>query len=70
MKSILALFAMGMMVDTAMTQNDGNYRHCIPKYKPKIIPRGCKEFTFYGVTVVAINEKTAKKKCKKLSKHL
>lgn len=34
-----------------------------PKKKP--IPNGCKEYTFYGVTVVAINEASAIKKCKK-----
>jgi hypothetical protein len=33
----------------------------------KVIPNGCKEYSFYGHTVIAINEQSAIKKCKKLA---
>lgn len=35
----------------------------------KIIPNGCKEYTIDGITVVAISEKSAKKKVRKLKKN-
>lgn len=66
------LAALGMM--SAMTtgstygrgSNDGSIGNGVPDNKPKIIPKGCKEYTFYGVTVVALNRKSAKKKAAKL----
>lgn len=33
----------------------------------RVIPAGCKEYSFYGHTVIALNEKTARRKCKKLA---
>lgn len=39
-----------------------------PNFKPKPIPKGCKEFTIDGFTVVALNEKSAKRKIDKLKK--
>lgn len=38
-----------------------------PPPKKPIIPKGCKEYTFYGHTVIALNENRARKKCKKLA---
>lgn len=35
----------------------------------KVIPAGCKEYTFYGITVVAISEKSARKKIAKRLKN-
>lgn len=36
-----------------------------PKAVKKVIPKGCKEYTHRGVTVVAISEKSAIKKINK-----
>jgi hypothetical protein len=70
MKSILALMSLGMMT-SAMSKgshfNDGSFGHGVPEQKPKVIPKGCSEYTFYGFTVTALNEKSARKKCIKLS---
>jgi len=35
----------------------------------KVIPAGCKEYTFHGITVVAISEKSARKKIAKRLKN-
>ena len=40
----------------------------IPK-KPKIIPKGCKEFEFEGFKCIALNEKSALKKYQTFLKH-
>lgn len=39
--------------------NDGNMGHGIPDKPKKIIPKGCKEYTYKGITVVATSEKKA-----------
>jgi len=31
----------------------------------KPIPKGCREYSFFGVTVIALNERTAIRKCQK-----
>ena len=36
---------------------------------PKVIPAGCKEYTFHGMTVVAISEKPALKKIERKLKN-
>jgi hypothetical protein len=41
--------------------------HGVPDEKPEVIPNGCQKYTFYGYTVVALNKKSAKKKCAKLA---
>ena len=58
----LAMAAMGGMMSTN-TCRDYDPEDTEPVKKP--IPAGCKEYTFYGVTVVAINENSARKKCKR-----
>jgi hypothetical protein len=71
--SMKARMMMLMAVSMAgMTGNSRNTRfseaeilNSEPVKKP--IPNGCKEYTFYGHTVVALNEKSAIKKCKKLA---
>lgn len=35
----------------------------------KVIPKGCKEYTFDGINVIAISEKSAKKKIERLKKN-
>ncbi|MEB0262907.1 hypothetical protein [Mucilaginibacter sp. 10I4] len=66
-REIGILLAMAGMFGT-MNQNQPRY------YNPdddkpvkKIIPKGCKEFTYYGHTVYALNEARAIKKCKKMA---
>lgn len=66
--ALLALAMFAGLAQVAMTGNSRNYvfeedEPATPKKKP--IPNGCKEYTFYGVTVVALNEASAIKKCKK-----
>lgn len=64
--SMLAAFAaVAMMTDTRDRGRYFNPEDIEPKKKP--IPAGCKEYTFYGYTVVASNEKMAIKKCQKLA---
>lgn len=61
------LLAMALMM-AETCNNHGNYfdpDESEPVNKP--IPAGCKEYTFYGHTVIASNEKNAIRKCKKLS---
>jgi len=31
----------------------------------KPVPKGCREYSFFGVTVIALNEKSAIRKCQK-----
>lgn len=49
--------------------NDGSIGHGIPDNPKKIIPKGCKEYTYMGITVIATSKKNAIKKInKKLDK--
>lgn len=43
-------------------------RHHFKEPQPikKVIPNACAEYSFYGFTVIAISEKSARKKCAKL----
>lgn len=65
--TMMALFAgLGM---SSMNEKQGRYfdpEDIEPKKKP--IPKGCKEYTFCGVTVIALNEKSARKKIEKILK--
>lgn len=37
--------------------------------RKKVIPNGCQEYTFHGITVIAVSEKSARKKIeRKLNK--
>lgn len=45
--------------------NDGSYGHGMPDKPKKVIPAGCKEYTFSGITVIASSEKSARKKIQK-----
>lgn len=54
---------------TNRNYNDGSLRGGIPDKPLKIIPNGCKEYTIEGVTVVAISEKSARKKVERLLKN-
>lgn len=45
--------------------NDGSLGHGIPDNPKKIIPKGCKEYTYRGVTVISTSEKNAIKKINK-----
>jgi hypothetical protein len=65
---------MGLLL--ALAGMSGMMNHNQPRYyepdedkKPvkRPIPAGCKEFTYYGHTVYALNEARAIKKCKKLA---
>lgn len=72
LKSILALTSvMAAMGGLTGTMNGKQGREYDPKEdnipKKKVIPNGCKEYSFYGHTVIAINENSAIKKCKKLA---
>ena len=51
----------GVSRNTYMDEED-----VAPSKPKKVIPAGCKEYSFYGFDVVAISEKSARKKCKKL----
>lgn len=51
------------MQDTSDFSHRGEGRNYRPKPSPKPpIPRGCKEYTIDGITVVAISEKHARHK--------
>ena len=39
------------------------------RYKDILLKKGLKEYTFDGITVIALNEKNAKRKIKKLKKN-
>lgn len=69
LKSLLGLALIDVMMmgnQKTSDSNDGSFGHGIPDKKPKVIPKGCKEYTFYGITVVAISESSARKKCLKM----
>ena len=48
--------------------NDGSYGHGIPDQPKRVIPKGCKLFRIYGVEIVAISEKSARKKYDKMQR--
>jgi len=53
----------------SQNSNQGRFydpKDWIPKEPP--MPKGCQKYTFYGITVVALNSKSAKKKCARLLK--
>jgi hypothetical protein len=61
-----------MMVFAAMAGMGFTSRNNSRPFEPEeiepvkaVIPKGCSEYTFYGITVIAINEKSARKKCAK-----
>lgn len=60
--------AAAMFADPSMNRDNG--REHTPKPSPKRpIPRGCKEYTIDGITVVAISEKSARKKVARRRNH-
>ncbi len=69
-KSVLGLLTMF----AAMSAEQDSFRHESPReYDPidikpakKVIPAGCKEYTRYGITVVAISHERAMKKIGKI----
>lgn len=68
-RTLAALIAYGLLCGednrTVHTMNDSSR----PGYK-KPIPAGCKEYTIDGITVVAISEKSARRKvAKRLEAH-
>jgi hypothetical protein len=66
-----ALMALGLMSASANTwsgTNDGSLGHGVPDKVKKVIPKGCKEYTMRGETVVATSEKRAWKKIDKILK--
>lgn len=70
-KKIQSLAALGFMLSMMENYsnrgaNYGSISHGVRAEKKKVIPKGCKEYTFYGFTVIAIGEKQAIRKCKKL----
>jgi hypothetical protein len=64
----LAEMGMSQTYSKKSNTNDGSYGHGVPDKAKKPIPNGCKEYYFYGYTVVAISEKSAEKKAYKLYK--
>lgn len=62
-KTMAALLSIAAMT-THMSQpfSTPNVFIDIPKDPKKVIPNGCKEYTFHGITVIAMNEKSARKK--------
>jgi hypothetical protein len=66
-KNIAILLAIASMMGETMNPNRPRFYE--PENKPvkKPCPAGCKEFTYYGHTVYALNEARAIKKCKKLA---
>jgi len=65
---LLALSIMGAMINSGDSMSRKSKHSDFYEDEPikKIIPKGCKEYSFYGFTVIAISEKSARKKCKKL----
>lgn len=47
------------------THVDDDYKEPVPK----VIPKGCKEYTFHGITVIAVSEKSARKKIERRLKN-
>lgn len=71
-KHLLGLLAIGAMMSYmeeypfgSSGTNDGSINGGIPDKPKKIIPNGCKEYTFSGITVIASSEKSARKKIQK-----
>lgn len=71
-KHILGLLAMSAMVSSMASgpfsssgTNDVSINGGIPEKPKKVIPKGCKEYTFSGITVIASSEKSARKKIQK-----
>lgn len=59
----LMLYGLATVLFADPSMNRGEGREYEPKPDPKPpIPKGCKEYTIDGVTVVAISEKSARKK--------
>jgi hypothetical protein len=67
MKNVAILYALAAMSMSSKVQggNDGSFGHGIPDEPKRVIPNGCKEYKFYGITVVATSEKKARKKAHK-----
>lgn len=60
---LTSLMAMGMMSSRGYSRVT---KEIVKKNIKKPIPKGCQEFTIDGVTVIALNEKSALKKIAKL----
>lgn len=59
----LAVFGLAAALFSDPLMNRGESREYEPKPSPEPpIPRGCKKYTIDGITVVAISEKSARKK--------
>jgi len=72
LKEILGLALFAAMADPNQVRNRRS-THVDDDYKepvPKVIPAGCKEYTFHGITVVAISEKSARKKIERRLKNV
>lgn len=71
LKEMLGLAIIAAMADPSQvrsrrsTYEDDDFK----EPKPKPIPAGCKEYTFHGITVVAISEKSARKKIERRLKN-
>jgi hypothetical protein len=71
LKNLQVLMALGLMSMGTASSAGSRYDPQDVAPVPKVIPAGCKEYTFQGYTVVAISEASARKKCNKLrDKHL
>lgn len=69
--ALLGLMAMAMATDMRFSSQVSEETLKKGKYvptKPKVIPKGCKEFEFEGFKCIALNEKSAIKKYQKFLK--
>lgn len=65
--AILSMLAISSMM-FAQSSNHGIALDTVKVDKEPPIPKGCQKYTYYGITVIAISAKSAKKKCAKLLK--
>jgi len=63
------LATLGMMAAMGNLDNNQGRQFDVQDVEPpkKVIPKGCKEYSLYGFTVIAINEKSARRKLDKLA---
>lgn len=66
-KNIGILLAMAAMMGDTMNPNRPRFYESENEPVKKPCPAGCKEYSFYGHTVYALNENRARKKCKRLA---
>ena len=66
MAAMMAMYGLAIAMNESESIPKRTIVNDIPRKKTRLIPKGCKVFNIDGIEVIALNEKSAKKKISKM----